>query len=94
GSMVPIDEMADRMLEELASGGRPSFGWDSLTPAEERVVALVGEGKSNPEIAESLHITVATVKTHLVHTYQKLDVDSRPALAAAVATRAATPTSR
>jgi DNA-binding CsgD family transcriptional regulator len=67
--------------------GRPSFGWDSLTPTEARVVELVSEGCSNSEIAEKLFIGVATVKTHLVHVYEKLGLRSRTELAAAAARR-------
>ena len=66
---------------------RPPTGWVSLTPAEDRVVDLVGEGLSNPQIADKLCVSISTVKTHLVHAYQKLQIDSRSALAAAAATR-------
>jgi predicted ATPase/class 3 adenylate cyclase/DNA-binding CsgD family transcriptional regulator len=65
--------------------GRPSFGWDSLTPTELRVVDLVGSGCSNAEIAEKLLVGVSTVKTHLVHVYEKLGLRSRTELAAAAA---------
>ncbi len=50
---------------------------------------LVGHGLSNPQIAEKLYVSVSTVKTHLVHSYQKLQIDTRSALAAAAAARAA-----
>jgi len=73
-----------RELGRLAS--TPS-GWDALTPAENRVVDLAAQGFSNAEIAEQLLVGVSTVKTHLVHVYQKLDIDSRPALVAAAAGR-------
>ena len=37
---------------------RPTFGWDSLTPMESDVVVLVGEGLTNPEIANAtVHLT-------------------------------------
>jgi DNA-binding NarL/FixJ family response regulator len=51
------------------------------------VVALVGQGDTNPQIAETLHVSVSTVKTHLVHAYQKLGIDTRAGLAAAAVTR-------
>jgi DNA-binding CsgD family transcriptional regulator len=65
--------------------GRPSFGWDSLTPMEQRVVELVADGRSNAEIADKLFIGVSTVKTHLVHVYEKLGIGSRTELAAVTA---------
>lgn len=67
--------------------GRPSFGWDSLTPTELRVVELVSDGRSNAEIADKLLVGVATVKTHLVHVYEKLGLRSRAELAAVAARR-------
>ena len=61
---------------------RPAAGWPSLTPAEVAVARLVARHLSNPEIAERLFISRATVKTHLVHTFAKLNVRSRSELAA------------
>jgi predicted ATPase/DNA-binding CsgD family transcriptional regulator len=61
---------------------RPSTGWASLTPSELEVVRLVGEHLSNPAIAARLFVSRATVKTHLVHIFAKLDIDSRSELAA------------
>ena len=61
---------------------RPATGWASLTPSELEVARLVGQHLSNPEIAARLFVSRATVKTHLVHVFAKLGVDSRSALAA------------
>jgi len=66
---------------------RPTAGWASLTPSELEVVRLVGEHLSNPEIAARLFISRATVKTHLVHIFSKLGIDSRSKLAAEAARR-------
>ncbi|MCS5496501.1 response regulator transcription factor [Cnuibacter physcomitrellae] len=51
----------------------------SLSAREIEVLALVAEGASNGEIAARLHITDATVKSHLVHVFDKLGVGSRTA---------------
>ncbi|GGI36464.1 DNA-binding response regulator [Cnuibacter physcomitrellae] len=51
----------------------------SLSAREIEVLALVAEGASNAEIAGRLHITDATVKSHLVHVFDKLGVGSRTA---------------
>jgi predicted ATPase/DNA-binding CsgD family transcriptional regulator len=61
---------------------RPASGWPSLTPTELEVVRLVARHQSNPEIAERLFVSRATVKTHLVHIFAKLSVRSRSELAA------------
>ena len=54
-----------------------------LSAREREVLALVARGRSNRVIAEELFVSEATVKTHLVHVYEKLGVSDR---AAAVAT--------
>ncbi len=74
---------------------RPSVGWDSLTPTEQRVVALAAEGLTNPQIAEKLFITRGTVKVHLAHIFNKLGVATRSELAAEATRRErAAPTGR
>ena len=80
-------EAAQLALSRRTRTPRATSGWAALTPAEERAVDLVAVGLSNPQIAEKLFIGISTVKTHLVHIYQKLGIDSRPALVAAAATR-------
>ncbi len=57
----------------------------ALSPRETEIVGLLAEGLINRQIAARLFISEATVKTHLVHIYDKLGVDSR-AGAVAVAT--------
>ena len=81
-----------RVLQALRSlGVRPGVrgerrrtisGWGSLTKAELAVVRLVGDGRSNPEIASRLFISRHTVETHLRHVFQKLGVRSRAEVAA------------
>jgi DNA-binding CsgD family transcriptional regulator len=66
---------------------RPSFGWDSLTAAEVRVVVLAAEGATNKEIAEKLYISPHTVDTHMRHCLNKLGLRSRVALARLVGER-------
>ena len=83
-SLAGAVELAQRMRGERK---RASFGWDSLTPTEEHVVQLVVAGHSNPQIAERLFVSRATVKTHLVHIYDKLGINSRSELAVRAATR-------
>ncbi|WP_040808542.1 response regulator [Nocardia concava] len=52
-----------------------------LTPREQDVLALVGAGYSNTEIAERLHLGVTTVKKHLAHLMDKTGCDNRVRLA-------------
>lgn len=59
----------------------------SLTPRESQVLQLVADGLSNQQISKHLFLSQGTVKTHLVHIYDKLDVDSRTAAVAAAKSR-------
>jgi len=51
----------------------------SLTPRELEVLALVGRGASNAEIASALTVGEVTVKTHIGHIFTKLDLRDRAA---------------
>lgn len=48
-----------------------------LSSRELEVLGLVADGKTNQQIADLLFISNSTVKTHLVHLYQKLEVQRR-----------------
>jgi DNA-binding CsgD family transcriptional regulator len=75
------DLWAEAARQELARiGGRaPSRG--ELTPTEEKVAALVAEGRTNREVAAKLFVTERTVEYHLANIYRKVGVRSRTELA-------------
>jgi DNA-binding CsgD family transcriptional regulator len=56
---------------------RARRGWDSLTPAEAKIAALVAAGMTIPQIAARLFLSHRTVATHVSHILGKLDVRSR-----------------
>ena len=68
---------------------RATSGWQSLTDTEHKVVALVAQRLSNPQVAERLFISRHTVESHLKHIYRKLGLSSRLELAAAADRRGA-----
>jgi two-component system, NarL family, nitrate/nitrite response regulator NarL len=53
-----------------------------LTPRELDVIRLAADGHSNAEIGVRLHVSTATVKTHLQHVFEKLEVSDRSAAVA------------
>jgi DNA-binding NarL/FixJ family response regulator len=57
--------------------GRSTKTIVSLSARETEVLELVAQGHSNPTIASKLFISEATVKTHLLHAFEKLDVNDR-----------------
>lgn len=53
----------------------------NLTDRENEIVKLVGEGKTNKEIAQALFLSVGTVKNHITHILQQLELRDRTQLA-------------
>ena len=70
GETVLAPPLAAKLMRQVRGG-------DQLTPREVEVLELVAHGRSNPEIARELFIGEATVKTHLLHVFDKLGVDDR-----------------
>jgi DNA-binding NarL/FixJ family response regulator len=68
-----------RVIEQFARIRRPAppreFG--ELTAREQEVFRLIARGLSNAEIAQELYISDTTVKTHITHILQKLDLRDR-----------------
>jgi predicted ATPase/class 3 adenylate cyclase/DNA-binding CsgD family transcriptional regulator len=87
GALLSWREAAEYAQRARGERKRPTFGWESLTPTEGRVVDLVADGLTNPAIAEKLLMGRETVKTHLGHVFTKLGVSSRAELAARAAER-------
>jgi DNA-binding NarL/FixJ family response regulator len=56
-----------------------SAGLDALTGREREVLALIGRGKTNGEIAAELFVSEGTVKTHVNHVFTKLRLRDRAA---------------
>lgn len=63
---APVFEKNERAIRTLG-----------LTSKEFEVLELLAEGGSNREIAEQLFVSTSTIKTHLIHLYQKLNVTRR-----------------
>jgi two-component system nitrate/nitrite response regulator NarL len=58
---------------------RSGNGVGTLTGREREVLVLSAKGQSAQQIALKMALSVSTIKTHLEHTYRKLNVPSRPA---------------
>jgi DNA-binding NarL/FixJ family response regulator len=78
-------QLTAALLRGLAARGHhtaPSSPDDKLTAREAQVLRLIGEGLSNKEIAHAFNISEATVKNHVHHLLEKLQVGSRREAAA------------
>lgn len=82
GAALPMGEAIGWVRRARGTRRRPAAGWESLTPTEAQVVELVAQGLTNPQVAERMFILRSTVKVHVAHIFQKLDVSSRSELAA------------
>jgi DNA-binding NarL/FixJ family response regulator len=67
---------------------------DTLSDRELEVLSLIAQGETNRGAAARLFISEATVKTHLLHIYAKLNVNDRAAAVATAFERGLLPTSR
>ena len=52
-------------------------GLSELTPREREVLELIARGHANADIARQLHVSDATVKTHVAHVFSKLNLHDR-----------------
>jgi DNA-binding CsgD family transcriptional regulator len=64
----------------IVSQPRVKTGWDSLTDSELTVVNLIARGVTNRDVAEQLHLSLHTVKTHVHNAFAKLDINTRAQL--------------
>ena len=72
--ILPITSANNPHSVEIRAG---DLAQNTLSPREIEVLTKMANGRSNQEIAESLHISVHTVKTHSSKIFEKLDVKRR-----------------
>lgn len=87
GDMPISGSLTMKLVGALAQRQRlaENPGTLSLTARERELIRLVAGGKSNPEIARGMYMSVSTVKLHLHNILQKLNLHSRAELIALVA---------
>ena len=82
---APMTSEIARMVVRAFADPTPipaAEGTDQLSDREMEILALIAEGCPNKEIASRLFISTATVRTHLMHIYEKLHVHCRTEAAA------------
>lgn len=77
GGVPMTPEIARKVIGEFRIQGATAAQVEQLTDREKTVLELVMHGLGNKAIAERLGVTVAAVKWHLQHIYEKLHVHSR-----------------
>ncbi|WP_077297096.1 response regulator transcription factor [Virgibacillus pantothenticus] len=83
GGMTIHDEVAAKVMPRLLKGTKQKEidASISLSDRELVITRLVGEGKTNKEIAQTLHLSIGTVKNHLTQILQKTNLRDRTQLA-------------
>lgn len=71
GRSILSPEVQQRLVARMANPAT------ALSPRETEILETLATGATNREVAKALFISESTVKTHLVHLYDKLGVDSR-----------------
>lgn len=72
---------ASKMMQEMQAGKKEKEERKQISPREMEVLHLIARGFSNRKIAEDLYISERTVKTHVTHLLEKLDLHDRTQLA-------------
>ena len=80
GGTVLAPSVASLLMAQVR---KPASAAGPLSERELEVLALIAKGRSNRDAAAELFISEATVKTHLMHVYAKLQVNDRAAAVAA-----------
>lgn len=82
GGAPMTSEIARMVVRSFLEPPSATSNTDQLSAREMEILAHVAEGLSNKEIGTRLHISFATVRTHLMHIYEKLHVRCRTEAAA------------
>jgi DNA-binding NarL/FixJ family response regulator len=84
GDALLAPAITRRLIAEFARrpqpGQQPVATLDGVTDREREVLTLIGRGLSNDEIAQALHVTMATAKTHVSRLLAKLGARDRAQL--------------
>jgi DNA-binding NarL/FixJ family response regulator len=79
GDALLSPTITKRVIKQFARIPRPTppKAFDELTTREQEVFRLIAAGRSNAEIGQELYISDTTVKTHVTHILQKLNLRDR-----------------
>jgi len=77
GNIILPGRVAAKITSRLAQESTPRITREEFTERELEVITLLVQGKSNKEIAETLSLTVGTVKNYISQIYAKINVKDR-----------------
>jgi len=77
GERVMAGAVANRVLDLLTGSSTPKEFYDGLTAREVEILKLMAKGQANKQIAFNLKISEKTVRNHISHIYEKLQIYDR-----------------
>ena len=77
GERVMAGPVANRVLDMLTGASTPKEFYDGLTSREVEILKMMASGKPNKQIAFTLKISEKTVRNHISHIYEKLQIYDR-----------------
>jgi DNA-binding NarL/FixJ family response regulator len=77
GERVMASAVANRVLDMVTGTTTPKEFYDGLTAREVEIIKLLAIGQANKQIAYKLHISEKTVRNHVSHMYEKLNIYDR-----------------
>ncbi|HEX9560359.1 MAG TPA: response regulator transcription factor [Candidatus Dormibacteraeota bacterium] len=77
GERVMAGAVANRVLDMLTGASTPKEFYDGLTAREVEILKLIARGQANKQIAFNLKISEKTVRNHISHIYEKLQIYDR-----------------
>ena len=77
GHKAEIEEIKSNLTESPQTVPYPAGNRFTLSPREHEVLVMIAQGLSYQEVADQLHVSLSTVKTHVANIFSKMDVQRR-----------------
>lgn len=77
GSVILPGNIAAKITKHIGRQGKAETSFVDFTQREQDIIRLLTQGKSNQEIAQTLHLTVGTVKNYISQIYSKAGITDR-----------------
>jgi RNA polymerase sigma factor (sigma-70 family) len=77
GGSVMSSQIARKVIEAFATKEKVNEFFQELSRREQEILELLAKGYHYKEIADKLFLSIETIRTHIRHIYEKLQVNSR-----------------
>lgn len=77
GSVILPGNIAAKITKHISRQGKPEMSLADFTQREQEIIRLLIQGRNNQEIAQTLFLTVGTVKNYISQIYSKAEITDR-----------------